>query len=60
MQGEEQHFLLFRRQTRKFNVLNIHRQFPLVLIAEVDCKHFVLGADALLECAAEEKIQHLG
>jgi len=25
MQGEARHFLLFRRQTGKFNVLNIHR-----------------------------------
>lgn len=55
MQGEVQHFLLFRRQTGKFNVLNIHRQFPLVLITEVDSKHFVLVVDALLDCAAEEK-----
>jgi len=59
MQGEAKHFLLFLGQTGNVNVLYIHRQFSLVLIAEVDWKHFMLAVDALLECAAEEKIQHL-
>jgi hypothetical protein len=60
MQGEARHFLLFRRQTGKFNVLNIHRQFPLVLIVQVDWKHFVLGVDALLGVCSKGKNSALG
>jgi hypothetical protein len=60
MQGEARHVLLFRRQTGKFNILNIHKLFPLVLIAEVEWKHFVLGDDALLGVCSGGKNSALG